>query len=126
MPHADATFRKMVASHGHEATIYSVTAGTEDSFGDPTYTYSQVTCSIIIAPIMNRDDRITEFGKENKEVRYGYVSADITIASGDDIYSDLTSKRYTVKGVTDIILRHSVVYRELLLVERPFLDTTTT
>lgn len=121
-----ATLRKSVRLMGHEATLYNRVSGTEDSFGDPTFTFSQVTVTVLLQSTKKTDeDFFTATGRQEQEIRRAFLAGDETVAVGDEIYIDAVSKRYSVKGIVDEIYRGEITYRRLFLQEMQNMYTTT-
>lgn len=114
------TIRKSINLYGTEATLFSVTVGAEDSFGDATYTFSQTTLTVILQPMQmgtSDEDLFGPTGRQHQERRTGFVSADYTVVPGDELYSNDTAKRYRIRGVTDVTYHQELVYRRLLIEE---------
>lgn len=112
-------FRMMLGVHGHRVTHYDMTAGGEDTFGDPTFTFSSTTITILMAPIpfTRDDDFVSATGRFQQESRLAFVESTVTVKAGDEIYADFNTTRYRVIGVIDVPWHNAVAYKRLSLRE---------
>jgi|SRR3990167_1328856 len=118
MTNVATTLRKSIRLMGQEVTLYDRISGAEDAYGDPTFTFSQVTMTVLLQPKPGSDqDMFTATGRQHEEVNVAFVSADETVGIGDEMYVDASAKRYAIKGVTAVLYRGDIAFYRLYLQE---------
>ena len=110
-----AITRKLIGMIGESATLFSMTEGAEDSFGDPTYTFSQVTLTVYLSTEESSkdEDKATVAGHDQQEKRKAYVEGTQTVVVGDELLLDSTATRYRIRGVVPSVWRGVVSYIRL-------------